>query len=169
MNEFKEFYEIYSKNIYRYLFFLTKSEMDAEDLMQETFIVAIKNINKFKGESSLNTWLFAIARNLYLNWIRKQQKNKHINIDSVSDFLHDKKQCENQIIEKESTIEIFNTIILLKEEYREILLFRLVEELSFKEIGNILGKSETFVRVKFHRGKIKLQELIKIRMEKGYE
>ncbi|MGL5616773.1 MAG: RNA polymerase sigma factor, partial [Sarcina sp.] len=52
MNEFKEFYEIYSKNIYRYLLFLTKSEMDAEDLMQETFIVAIKNINKFKGESS---------------------------------------------------------------------------------------------------------------------
>ena len=74
MQSAEELYRIYSADLYRYLLFLTHSADHAEDLMMETFLRAITGANRFRGESSVKTWLFGIARNLWLQELRRQKR-----------------------------------------------------------------------------------------------
>ncbi|MFR5266742.1 RNA polymerase sigma factor [Clostridium sp.] len=163
MSEFEELYREYGNKVYRYLLFLTRSKDDAEDLMHESFIVAIKNIGKFKGQCSLSTWLYSIARNLYLNWSRKNKKIECINIDDVIDDLRININCENEFINKESIEVIIRSLEELEFNYREVISLRSIEGLNYKEIALIMGKSERWARVVFHRGKVKLSDILKIK------
>lgn len=163
MSEFEELYREYGNKIYRYLLFLTRSKDDAEDLMHESFIVTIKNIGKFKGQCSLSTWLYSIARNLYLNWSRKNKKIECINIDDVIDDLRININCENELINKESVEVIIRSLEELEFNYREVISLRSIEGLNYKEIALIMGKSERWARVIFHRGKVKLSDILKIK------
>ena len=81
----EEIYEEYSKFIFNYLLSLTSNTMIAEELMQETFYSAIKNINKFRKDSNLKTWLCKIAKNKWIDYYKKSKKIKEIDINSISD------------------------------------------------------------------------------------
>lgn len=70
----KEIYEGYSKTIYKYLLTLTNNVEIAEELLQETFYSAVKNINKFRGDSNIKNWLYKIAKNKYIDYYKKNKK-----------------------------------------------------------------------------------------------
>ena len=71
----EEIYKEYSKKVYRYLLTLTNNEDVAEELLQETFYSAVKNINKFRKESSIKTWLYVIAKNKWIDYCKKEKKS----------------------------------------------------------------------------------------------
>lgn len=155
MKEFSELYRLYSEKIYKYLLYLTCNKHDAEELLQETFFQAFKSISRFKGESSISTWLFSIARNVYLKKYNGDKKRKEISLE-VEDIKVIVKSPLDELEEKEEVNRILKAINILDEPYRQVVILRSLNELSFREIGDILNKNENWVRVTFYRGKVKL-------------
>ena len=156
----EEIYKKYSRIIYNYLLGLTHNSEIAEELMQETFYSAVKNIDKFRKECSIKVWLCQIAKNKWINKIKKDKLNfYHENLE-VIDELSFEDNLENDIISREEIIDLYKKIHKLDEKTREVIYLRIRADLSFKEIGTILNKSEEWARITFYRGKIKLKEWI---------
>ena len=151
MEDIKELYDLYAKDIYKFIISLTLNHEAAEDIMQNTFVSAMKNISTFKGYSSVKTWLMGIAKNEYYTYLRKNPKN--IQLDDTYEIEYIDENKEAYI----STVEVINK---LKEPQKQILILRLINEMSFKEIGIIVGKSENYCRVNFFREKQKLWEVL---------
>ena len=156
MQDIKEIYEEYFETVNKYLFCLTKNYDIAEELTQETFYRAVKRIGTYKGDCKISVWLCQIAKNL---WYDQCRKNKKI-VNNEYDFLdlEGEDSVEEQIISNDEKITLYKKMQKLDEKTREVIYLRITGELSFKEIGDILNKSETWARVTFYRGKQKMKE-----------
>lgn len=147
--------EIYIDNyelVYKYLLANSHDKNISEELTQETFYRAVKNINKFKGNSKISTWLCKIAKNLWVDEVKKNSKFKTLDENNPEVTL------EDEILAHEDKMRLFKTIQNFNVEMRDVMYLRLSGELNFREIGEIMGKTETWVRVTFYRGKEKLKE-----------
>lgn len=158
----EEIYRRYSKMIYGFLFSKCTDASLAEELTQETFYQALKSIDSFRGESCVNTWLCGIADNVWQQHLRKQAKVRtDISLDdleSISDMRLSKSPSAEQLcLEKLNTFELLELLHKLDDPMREVMYLRLMGELSFKEIGQIMQQSENWARVTFYRGKEKLK------------
>ena len=154
MQDIKEIYEEYFETVNKYLFCLTKNYDIAEELTQETFYRAVKRIGTYKGDCKISVWLCQIAKNLWYDQCRKNKKI--VNYDMSN--LEVKDSVEEQIISNDEKITLYKKMQKLDEKTREVIYLRITGELSFKEIGDILNKSETWARVTFYRGKQKMKE-----------
>ena len=154
MKDIQKLYELYSVDIYKFILSLSKDTYIAEDVMQSTFLSAIKSLDKFKGHSSVKTWLIGIAKNEYYTYRRKNPLNNSLEEIGSSNFIYKEDYNENYYT-------IINEISKLDEINKEIAILRLINDLSFKEIGFITGKSENYCRVSFFRIKKKIGEVLK--------
>lgn len=154
----EEIYQEYSKIVYKYLLSITNDTELAEELMQETFASAVKNINKFRKECSVKTWLCTIAKNKWIDFYRKKKKVNEINIDEINEKFLVSNSLEEDYTDKSEVINIYKKIHKLDEKTKEVIYLRIKSDFSFKEIGSIMGRSEEWARITFYRGKIKLKE-----------
>lgn len=154
MQSLEEIYEMYSRKVFLFLMSKTNDEHLAEELTQETFFQAVQCINQFQGKSSILTWLCGVANNVWLKYLRKHKEN--ISIDDGSFDVADKQDINVSWDQK----EILQLIHKMNEPMREVMYLRLVSNLSFAEIGEIIGKTENWTRVTFFRGKQKIVEEI---------
>ena len=154
----EEIYKEYSKIVYSYLLSLTCNAEIAEELMQETFYNAVKNINKFRNESSIKTWLCRIAKNKWIDYLKKSNRSNEIAIDEIEEKFIFVNSFEEEFSEKENVIDLYKRIHNLDEKTREVIYLRIRADLSFKEIGEIMGETENWARVTFYRAKVKLKE-----------
>ena len=97
MQDIEEIYNNYAQIVYKYIFYLTKNKKLSEDIVQETFLVAVKNINKFRGESKISTWLCQIAKFILYKDIRKKEKQKNISLEDVENELITENSLEENI------------------------------------------------------------------------
>ena len=157
MDEFEPIYNQYFNLVYKYLLCLTNNHDLSEELTQETFYKAILKIHTFKGNSKITTWLCKIAQNLLFNHIRH---NKKIQISNIEDFatLSTLENIEDIIILNEEKRKLYNEIAKLNKTTSLVILYRISGNLSFREIGDIFGKTETWARVTFYRGEKILKE-----------
>lgn len=153
----KKIYEEYFETVNKYLFCLTHDNDISEELTQETFYKAVQKINTYKGECKISVWLCQIAKNLWYDQCRK--KKKIINIEEELFDIQAIETTESQVIENEEKILLYKKLQQLDEKTREVIYLRITGELSFKEIGTILNKTENWARVTFYRGKNKLKEV----------
>ena len=152
----EEIYEMYSRKVFLFLLSKTNNVDIAEELTQETFFQAIQCIDRFKGNSSILTWLCGIAKNVWLKDLRKRQETLPID-DNILEIT-DKQEINLQWEQK----EILQLIHDMNEPVREVMYLRLISNLSFAEIGEIIGKTENWTRVTFFRGKQKIvKEILK--------
>lgn len=156
MINIEEIYNEYFKVVYRYLFCLTRNSDKAEELTQETFYRAVQKIDSFNGNSKISSWLCQIAKNLYLDELKKEKRKTELN-DEV-DIIDKDFDLENQVIFKEDKISLYKKIHNLDNITKEVIILRINGELSFKEIGLVFNKTENWARVTFYRGKQKLKE-----------
>lgn len=154
MEKMEELYNKYAKAIKNYIFCITKDTTLAEDIMQETFIVAINQINKFRGDCEISVWLFSIAKKILYKKTKKNNIKSTIPIDEFE--LADEKTIEEEYIQKDKKIKLFEALQKLDPNTREVMYLRLAGDLTFKEIGKILNKTENWAKVTFFRGKQKL-------------
>lgn len=154
----EEIYKEYSKIVYSYLISLTNNPEIAEELMQETFYSAVKNINKYRGEAALKTWLCKIAKNKWLDYLKKIKQTNETGIDEIEEKFLLVNSFEEEFSNKEAVIDLYKKIHKLDEKTREVIYLRIRADLSFKEIGTIMGQSEQWARVTFYRAKVKLKE-----------
>ena len=158
MESLEEIYQKHSQSVYKFLLSKTCNADLAEELTQETFFSAVNSINKFKGNSSILTWLCGIAQNLWLKYLRDHKQN-----ENLSNFEDDLKisSVEDEIFIKWENVEILKLLHNLSEPTREVMYLRLIGEISFSQIGEIMGKSENWARVNFYRGKKRIIEEMK--------
>lgn len=158
MHSLEAIYKDISPKIYAFFYVKTYNKETAEDLTQEVFYSAIKSYSSFKGNSSLETWIFSIAKNILKKHFRKHSSSKTLSIDDLTQSLHTDTNMENSLIENEERLILLNLIETLDTLTKEIVILRVYSELSFKDIGVLVDKSENYARVTFHRAKIKLQK-----------
>lgn len=154
----EKIYNEYSGIVYRYLLSLTNNADIAEELMQETFYSAVKNINKFRNEANLKTWLCKIAKNKWIDYYKKIKKTTEINIEEIDESLLFINSFEDDYAIRDTLIDLYKKIHNLDNLSREVVYLRIRADFSFSEIGSIMGKSEEWARVTFYRAKIKLKE-----------
>lgn len=158
MDSMEQIYKEHAKTVYRYLLSLTHNEDLAEEITQETFYQAVRCAGKYDGSCKISTWLCAIAKNSWLAWMKK---NKEIVISD--DKIEEDTVCsaEDMVISDISKVELMRKLHQLKEPLREVIYLRLAGDLSFREIGDIMGMSENWARVNYFRGKEKLLKEVK--------
>jgi RNA polymerase sigma-70 factor (ECF subfamily) len=155
MITFHEIYERYSKDVYRYSFWLSGSAQDADDLTSETFARAWVGRHKIRTET-VKAYLFAIARNLYLNQYRRAKRKVELSHDLVDPGPGPDHVVENRM-ELDRTLEAIQS---LSEVDRTAFLLRIQHEMPYDEIARILEISLTTAKVKVHRARLKLAESI---------
>ncbi len=156
MHDMEKIYKEYFKTVYKYLFCLTHNNDISEELTQETFYKAMKKIDTYKGEAKMSVWLCQIAKNL---WYNEYKKNKKITSEEELLNVQDLEILEEELVLKEEKLSLYEKLQYLDEKTREVMYLRLTGELSFKEIGTIMKKTENWARVTFYRGKTKLKEV----------
>lgn len=160
---FEKIYRVYFDDVYYFLLSLSKDEEVAKDLTSETFFKVLKNIENFQGKSSLKTYIFQIGKNSYFDYLKRTKRE--VDISKIENQLESDEDLEIEFINREGASILSREIENLKEPQRSIVKFRIFEELSFKEIGKLYGKSENWACVTFYRSKTKLKEILE---KKGY-
>ena len=156
MESMNDIYQQYAKSVYRFLMSKTRNEDLAEELTQETFYQAIRSIDKFDGSCKLSTWLFGIAKNQFFNYSRKNPVLQ--DISEYQEELESDEKVDDKVITSFERVELIRLLHKCPEPYREVLYQRIFGNLSFREIGEVLGKSENWARVTYYRGKEKLKK-----------
>ena len=156
MESMDEVYRKYARTVYKYLLSLTQSQDLAEEQTQETFYQAIRSSARFDGSCKVSTWLCAIAKNVLFTWRRKHPPQEDIESIPLPEASAD--SAETEAISAAARIDLLRGLHRLPEPYREVMYLRIFGDLSFREIGEICGKTENWARVTFYRGKGKLKE-----------
>lgn len=148
MADIEDIYLEYFDDVYKFVFSLCRSEDVAEEITQETFYKAIKNIEKFNGKCKLYVWLCQIAKNTYFSYSKKQKK-----FLQVDEKVFVTTNVEKDLLQKETVWEIHRELHNLKEPYKEVFTLRVFGELSFSKIGELFGKTDGWARLIFYRAK----------------
>lgn len=156
-DEFEALFERHFDRIYSYLLSLCHNDQLAEELTQETFFQILKSLPNYRGESSLLTWMCQIAKNVWYQYLRKESKISKVSWEDLP-LTAEGMSIEDACILQESKIRLYQNIRLLNEQMKEVILMRLSGYLSFKEIGEVFGKSEAWARVTYHRARMILEE-----------
>lgn len=170
MQDMEQIYRQHFHTVYRYLRCLTgQNDSLAEELCQETFYQAVKSIRRYRGECAVSTWLCQIARHVWMHDLRKKQRRKETSLEASleqnpEDFLFrhliSNYDTEKTVLNHLQCREALKAIRLMDPAVQQTLLYRLAGELTFQEIGDILGHSENWARVTFFRGRKKLKEAL---------
>lgn len=146
--------------VYCYVLTLCRNESEAQDITQETFLKALKAANRFSGDSSLYTWLCAIAKNLWLN--RCKKKKREAPAGHLQETIPDTRTpMEQRVVERDLSLQIHRALHQLREPYKEVFSLRVFGQLSMKEIAALFSKTESWARVTYYRAKQLIQETLK--------
>ena len=143
--------------VYRYALTLCRGEADAQDVTQETFLKAMKARGSFAGESSLYTWLCAIAKNLWYNRCKKLGRETPLEWDPSPETGG----VEQTVEDRDMSMAVHRALHKLDEPYKEVFSLRAFGELSFAEIGSLFGRTEGWARVTFYRAKTAITETLR--------
>lgn len=156
MDDLNKIYREYANLVKNYIFCITKDIDLSEEIMQETFVVAINQINKFRGDCKISVWLCSIAKKILYKITKKNNFHNLICIDELE--IPSSVNIEDEYTNNECKLNLYEALQKLDINTREVIYLRITGELTFKEIGKILNKSENWARVTFFRGKQKLKE-----------
>jgi len=155
-----DFEEVYAREfpgLYKYLLALCGNPAQAEELTQETFYRAIQKSGTFRGTCKLSVWLCQIGKNLYLSQLRREKR-----LRPASPVEPEQQAAcpgpEEALLRRDTAMLLHRRLHALPEPYREVFSLRVFGELSFAQIGELFGRSESWARVTYYRAKLKLKE-----------
>ena len=151
LHDLDALYRQNADTVFRWLSVKTGSDDLAEELTQETFYQAVKSIDRYDGSCQFSTWLIGIAKN-----VLRTHRRKHPPTEAIEDQPLQTPSAEAEAISADAKLSLMRRLHALPEPYREIIYLRSLGNLSFREIGELLGRSENWARVTFYRAKEKL-------------
>lgn len=165
-NAFGEIVEIYKDKVFQLCYRMLGNRHEAEDMAQEAFVRAFVNIHSFNIKLKFSTWLYRIATNLCIDRIRKKKPDFYLDAEVAgTDGLNMYSQVASNTVMPEDEIEslelherIQKEIIHLPEKYRTVIVLKYIEELSLKEIGEILDMPIGTIKTRIHRGREALRK-----------
>lgn len=152
----------YQRQLYAFLYRMTRDMEEAKDLTQKTFLKAIQGLGGFRGDASFKTWLYQIALNTGLNHL-KESRREMVDIDEMA--LGSNDDTLDGLIEEERKQRIRNSLHRLPERQRTAVVLRAYDGLSCQETAKVMGCSEGAVKAHYHLGVKKLREYME---ECGY-
>ena len=162
MEDFEEIYVRYQTKIYSFLYRLSGDAQLSEELTQETFYRAFVSFQKYKGNSSIFTWLAAIAKYTYFGHLKKEKQSREvIQLDDVVTFFLEQEgqiSAESQMLRREVTDKVREVLLELPQKNLEVVALRIYAEMSFKQVAEAMGISESSAKVLYFRAKNMLKE-----------
>ena len=158
VTDFQEVYNLYFRDVYRFALSLCRNESVAEEITQETFYKALEKLDSFDGRCKVSVWLCQIAKNTYISMCRK---NKFLDFSTDTTLLADVACIEARFCDREAAFAIHKVLHTLDEPYKEVFSLRTFGELSFRQIGELFGRTESWARVTYHRARLKIKEELK--------
>ncbi len=149
MTEFERIYRAYFDDVYSYILRLSGDKNTAEEITSEAFFRAMRGISGFRGDCDVRVWLCQIAKNCYYTYLKKSKKRA--DDSELSDLPCD--AFEDRLIKREDSALIRAALHNVPEPYKEVFMWRVFAELSFKQIGQIFGKTDNWACVTYHRAK----------------
>lgn len=152
----KEMVEAYGDSVYRLALRYTGNRSIAQDITQETFLKAFKGIKSFNHDKPAKPWLLKIAGNLCKNYLRD---NREIPVDFIEVIEKpDQANPEQLYINKERETELMRAVKSLPDKYREVIILKHVNDLSYSEICEVLGLELSLVKNRLYRGRLMLKD-----------
>lgn len=154
------FFDKYYSKMYAICIRFDKNEDEAKDILQEGFIKAFEGIKKFKGESSLNTWLSRIMVNHAINYLKAKNKNPFLSISENEFLVPDLPDFDNELVKELSPDEALGLLQKLPDGYRTVVNLYAIEGLSHKQISENLGISEGTSKSQLSKARAILKKLV---------
>ena len=158
VTDFQEVYNLYFRDVYRFALSLCRNKPLAEEITQETFYKALEKLDSFDGKCKVSVWLCQIAKNTYISVCRM---NKFLDFSTDTTLLADVECIEARFCDREVAFAIHKVLHTLDEPYKEVFSLRTFGELSFRQIGELFGRTESWARVTYHRARLKIKEELK--------
>ena len=152
-------YERYVDQIYQYVFYRTGNRYDAEDLTAKTFYRALSNLDRYRYRGlPFSAWLYRIAHNLVANWHRDRQRRRTIPLDSLAMAGKSRGSAEELIEASERAAALREAMARLAPDRQELLVLKYTTDLSNREIGKVMGRSEGAIKALYHRTLVSLRK-----------
>ena len=153
MEDMEEIYRAHARTVYKFLLSQCHDDALAEELTQETFYQAVRSSDRFDGGCKVSTWLCQIAKHLWYQHLRHQKRESPLPEDGGEGLVPPAPSAETEVLAQTGRMELLRRVHGLPEPYREVVYLRAFGGLSFREIGDVLDKTETWARVTFYRCK----------------
>ncbi|MGN1451811.1 MAG: RNA polymerase sigma factor [Eubacteriales bacterium] len=163
MEVFEQIYRENSAPVYSFLYKLCGDKSEAEELTQETFFRALKSFDKFRGDSTVFTWLIAIAKRTYYAYLKNKKRGlDQIDITEIVDtYCEGGESMEDKVMRDLVTQRVRELTKKLPEKYRDVVMLRIYADMTFAEIGQTIGITENSAKVIYYRAKNMLKEKLK--------
>jgi RNA polymerase sigma-70 factor (ECF subfamily) len=167
---FDELYQKYHHDVFQFLFYMVRNKEHAEDLVQEVYIRVFKSYHRFEGKSSEKTWLFSIARNVAIDFFRKQKGWKDKLLEKFDWSINQVKDAypipEEIIVQKEEIKWVYECLEHCTIDQRAVIILRYLQDLSIAETAHALGWTESKVKTTQHRSLKVLKKQMEFFFEK---
>ena len=160
--EFEKIYSTYFNDVFRYIRRLSGNEHIAEEITVDTFFKAMNSIDSFRGDCDIRVWLCQIAKNSYLSYLKKSGRIDNIEDAELLNIADPNETVEEKFVRHDEAVQIQKVLHDIPDPYKEIFMWRVFAELSFKQIGQIFGKSENWACVTYHRARNKIKERLEV-------
>jgi len=150
-------YREHAQAVYLYALSLCHDAHLAQDLTEDTFLRAMRTLRSWKGDCALLTWLCAITRNLFIDHRKRSPGRRELPLDT--DLPASASEApEQSLLHQERYLTLMRRIHALEPDAREVVYLRVMGEMRFSQIGEIMGRSETWARVTFYRAKERIKK-----------
>jgi RNA polymerase sigma-70 factor (ECF subfamily) len=150
----------YSEKLYHQIRKLVISHDDTNDLLQNTFIKAWMNMDLFRGDAKLSTWLYRIAFNESITFLNKQRAQNNVSIDDQDAFLVEKLESDAYFDGDEIQLKLQKGILKLPEKQRAVFNLRYYDEMPYEEMSKVLGTSVGALKASYHHATKKIEEFL---------
>ena len=153
MKDLDAVYRQHAQTVYKFLLSQCRDPQTAEELTQETFYQAVRSIDRFDGSCKVSVWLCQIAKNLYYSQLRREKCLAPLEDCQIAEESH-----EEELEDHSEAARIQELLHALREPYKEVFMWRVYGEKSFRDIGALFGKTENWACVTYHRAKRMIRE-----------
>ncbi len=150
----------YSERLYWQIRKMVLVHEDADDILQDTFIKAWTNIDNFRGDSKLSTWLYRIAINESITFLNKKRKQNNVSMDDDDTFLLNTLESDTYFDGDEAQLLLQKAILTLPEKQRIVFQMKYFKELKYEEMSDILGTSVGALKASYHHATKKIEKFL---------
>ena len=158
MTDFERIYHTYFKDVYLYILRLSGNEHIAEEITSDTFFKAMRSVGSFRGDCDVRVWLCQIAKNCYYSYEKKSRKAERVDEDAIRDVPDPAPSVAEEMAKRDEIERIERVLHGIREPYKEVFMWRVYAELSFKQIAGMFGKTENWACVTYHRARKMIKE-----------
>ena len=158
MTEFEKIYRTYFNDVFLYIRRLSKDDHLAEEITSETFFKAMRSLDSFRRDCDIRVWLCQIAKNCYISYLKKAGRTEPLDDTEFLNLSLQDESVEEHLLRQDEAQQVQKILHNLPDPYKEVFMWRVFADLSYKQIGQIYGKSDNWACVTYHRARNMIKE-----------